>query len=222
LAELLDADTGLMELDLTETEVGDLGGLAIGMALERNTHLARLTMTGNGVGADGAAAVFASLARKGSKLRELELGENRGIGSGRPSDDVGGGGGEGNGLQGLTALRDALAVEDRQAWTLDSLDLRGCGLGDADAGLIAVGLAQNTRLRVLRLQHNQIGGRGAQQLASALVNRKNGLSTLDLEHNNISDVGAAAFGKALRCVFSAGPTRFVPRRVMLVHTCLFL
>ena len=191
IAELLDGNnTPLQELGLQDVGMGDMGGIALGMALEHNSRLTHLTLTNNNLGPDGAGELFAGIGGSQSAIVDLGLAENPAIGAG------------------ISMLQNVLAVPRRKrgyseeggqaiGGVLETLDLRACDLGDFGAKAVATGLAGNTRLRVLRLQHNRIGEEGALALSAALSVKGSGLAALDLENNMLGNKGAAAMGAAL-------------------------
>lgn len=170
---------------LGNSEIKDLGGIALGMALE-NSSIVRVSLGHNDIGPDGGAELFRALGAPGSRITALSLAGNPRL------------------VEGAAVLHQVLAnrkggVEVLSATTvLETLDLRGCGLGDAEAAALAAGISQNVGIKTVLLQHNAIKGQGAVVLAQALSNPHSTVESIDLERNPIGDGGAAAFGVALK------------------------
>ncbi|KAJ8611843.1 hypothetical protein CTAYLR_005776 [Chrysophaeum taylorii] len=92
---------------------------------------------------------------------------------------------------------------------LATLDVSGCGLGDAGASNLAAALSHGTqgvggRLLTLRVAHNGIGDAGGGAIAALLGGAADDFSSsppltaLDLSHNELGGRGARALGEALR------------------------
>ena len=101
-------------------------------------------------------------------------------------------------------MLEALSLSLRRNRSLTSLDLLGCGVGDAGAALLAGALrwhkSSNRTLRHLALwgRGNDIGPAGATALSEALVSNST-LTSLTLAGNaRLGDAGATALAGALR------------------------
>jgi len=81
--------------------------------------------------------------------------------------------------------------------TLTTLDLRGNGISDTGATLVADALRHNTTLTELRLYRNSISNAGASALAEAL-SFNNVLTELDLRGNRTGVAGAEALAEMLK------------------------
>ena len=90
----------------------------------------------------------------------------------------------------VTRLFQALA--DNKSTT--SLDMEGCGIGDAGCAALAALLDRNKRIQELDLQMNQISDEGAEALAAALP--ASGVRQLLLKCNDISEHGGRALIEA--------------------------
>eukprot|EP00435_Cladocopium_sp_Y103_P056823 s935_g19.t1 len=76
IAEALEDNVALKELDLSSNEVGDLGGQSMGLLLQKDPRLASLSLKSNHIGDAGAEALAQGL-EKNSWLEELDLSENQ-------------------------------------------------------------------------------------------------------------------------------------------------
>jgi Ran GTPase-activating protein (RanGAP) involved in mRNA processing and transport len=79
-----------------------------------------------------------------------------------------------------------------RAKTLEVLCLSGCGITETGAAELAKGLARNTSLRRLNLDHNRIKDKGLLELASVLPHRS--LTALSANNNGITDASLGAVG----------------------------
>ena len=177
---------------------GDAGAAAIAEALNTNTTLERLELSGNAVDAAGAAALAEALASSTS-LKALNLSDNY------------------VGAAGALSLASAL----RQNQSLVELRARANELGDEGVGAICEALAargdsmptaQRERegggasssggggggggIRVVDFGNNSLTSEGAGPLAKLLSNRT--LRELNLYMNELGDAGAGLLSKALK------------------------
>ncbi|KAL9965559.1 hypothetical protein ACROYT_G029373 [Oculina patagonica] len=150
------------------------GATALAEALQRNTSLTVLDLSGNNIGDHGATALAEALQRNTS-LTVLYLLMNK-IGD-----------------HGATGLAEAL----QRNTSLTVLDLSGNNIGDHGAAGLAEALQTNISLTELGLSDNNIGDHGATGLAEALQNNTS-LTVLNLSCSNIGDEGATALAGALR------------------------
>jgi PAS domain S-box-containing protein len=167
-AKLTEVDVSYSNLTLTELQ-------ALLQALEKNTYVTTLNVSGNPIGDTGAqllaapALAFTSLVANECKITDAKaLAENTRFTSLMlASNEISG--------VGLTPFADNK--------TLKRLSLAGNNLTDQDAEV----LANNTGLSSLILSHNNIGVKGAQGLAKNTT-----LETLDLSYNMVGSEGAVA------------------------------
>lgn len=116
------------------------------------------------------------------------------------------------GLQGITALFEALFESNR---TVTSLDLAGSSgnrnrIGSKGAQAISETLQQNRVLSRLSLRESGLGIAGIQQLSEGLHNTC--LTYLDLGYNNLAEEGCAILAHALK--FSDIETLLVPQNAI--------
>ena len=142
-AALCGRGSRLTSLSLPFTGAKDGACRALADALAAGAPLASLDLGGNLVTAGGAAALAAALADpSGCALRSLNLAANYRLGP-----------------EGALSLAAALPSSG-----LAELHLAGCAVGAGPVGRIAAAVARSS-LRLLDLSHNQIGDRGAWDLA---------------------------------------------------------
>ncbi|CAF3547885.1 unnamed protein product [Adineta steineri] len=174
LANVLQYNTTLTTLCLWNNKIGDIGAEHLADALKHNTTLTTLDFKENEIGNDGA-EYLADALRHNTTLNVLDLEYNQ-IG------DVG-----------VQHLADAL----QQNTVLASLNLTYNRLGHVGAEHLAVALRHNRTLTTLYLKNNEIEDAGTEHLADALQHNRT-LTTLDLEENEIGDAGAQHLADALR------------------------
>ena len=97
----------------------------------------------------------------------------------------------------LDALKLAIAL--RGNTNVTSIDLGGCHLTSEGAKCLFKTLRKNSTVRILRLDGNSIGNKGAKAAAEALLKGKLLLTRLDLSENGIKVDGATSLAGAL-CV----------------------
>jgi Ran GTPase-activating protein (RanGAP) involved in mRNA processing and transport len=144
----LETNTILQELDFSHdppVQRKDYGEAQLARALEKNTTLKRLIVSGNALGEAGAEH-FGSALEKNTTLQELDFSENY-------SGDAG-------------AAKFACALEINT--TLLTLNFGGNSVGDAGAEHFARALEKNTTLRKLKLNYSSIGNAGFFAFACAL------------------------------------------------------
>ena len=194
--------SSLTEVDLSYTEVGDVGAAVISVVLEKNSSLTDLDFSFNGVNSDGASSLSRALT-KNSSLTALNLGGNKFI------EDIGAYSlsqalkansfltsldleGDSIGDDGSSSLSEALTANS----SLTSLDLRDNSIADVGASSLSMALKANSSLTELSLGENSIGDAGASSLSEALT-ANSSLTSLDLRANSIGDAGASSLFKAL-------------------------
>jgi len=158
--------------ELTEARSG-----AFFTALAANKSLMTLELSGQVIGPDGARDLSVAI-EKHPCLTALGLNANA-------IQDVG-----------ALDLASALARMGPRS-PLRSLDLRGNKLAEPAARALADVLKAGVPLQQLLLYNNGICHRGAVALASALEQPGSTLTNLDLQANNIGDVGASALAHAV-------------------------
>ncbi|XP_068745832.1 NLR family CARD domain-containing protein 3-like [Montipora capricornis] len=173
LARALEVNSTLTYLNLSGNKIGDSGAAALAKAMEFNSTLTSLALFNCKIGDSGAVALAKAVERN-STLTQLDL-------SGNEIAD-----------SGAAAL--AKAVERNS--TLTQLHLSGNEIADSGAAALAKVVERNSTLTELHLSCNEIGDSGAAALAKA-VERNSTLTELHLSRNEIGDSGAAALAKAM-------------------------
>jgi ribonuclease inhibitor len=142
MSRCFSVNTTLTDLSFFYCQLGVVDAVSLAKALQVNTSVELLNLTGNAFGNAGATALAELLSRANSKLKELCFIES-GIGS-----------------AGAAALGRALLVNTN----LVTLNLGGnTEIGNAGAIALAPGLAKNTRLKSLFVGNCGIGGTGEWQ-----------------------------------------------------------
>ena len=171
LARQQDVDR-LVHLKLSECRLGGATeGKALMRLLETGTALTELDLSNNLFDGDSAAYIFRGLARN-STLKELVLDENNLY----TQNDAW-----------IGLFSSALHTES----ALVRLSMHGCALGDFLVSELANALFENNNVRVLQLGNNGISMSGAELLLQALSSNS-ALKVLDLSSNSLlaSDDGA--------------------------------
>lgn len=182
-AKLISLKSELRSLDLSDNPLGLASFEALSDALAKSATLRVLRLDRAGAGVGGALeALAAALSSDSCTLKGLSLRKNA--------------------IRGLGACVLAEALMENTC--LHSLELGNnniseAPLADGSAGAatrIGVALKENTTLRWLDLTHNDIGDKGATELASALEHNHT-LHKLVLSENlHITSAGCASFIKA--------------------------
>ena len=167
--------SSLTKVDLSYTEVLNVGAAVISVVLEKNSSLTDLDFSFNGVDSDGASSLSRALT-KNSSLTALNLGGNKFIA------DIG-----------AYSLSQALKANS----FLTSLRLQGDSIGDAGASSLSNALKANSSLTELSLSENSIGDAGASFLSEALT-ANSSLTSLNLRDNSIGNAGASSLSNALK------------------------
>ena len=204
------------ELDVQHNGFGDDGCSAL---VRRGLgNLERLSLGFNGIGAIGARALADALKKRhrddASEGGDMDLGDDaNNIAKRMRALDL-----KCNivGAEGAHALSDALdnvesldlsnnGVRDGAKWiakslknnsSMKELNLQANDMGDDDAWWLADALGANTSLKTLNLGSNAFGDAGASDLAADLRGNRS-LQTLDLTRNGIGRVGASELMDAL-------------------------
>jgi len=166
LADVLESNTTVTELNLCHNDIGDPGVASLACKLQSITTLKVLKLSSNGIG-DAGAADLARALKFNTRLTDLYFSSNC------------------IGEAGAKCVADALKSNK----TLTDLDLSFNEIGDAGAAALADGLKSNTTLIVLYLSANGISD-VARGLADGLKSNTT-LSKLNLSRNAIGDAGAA-------------------------------
>jgi Ran GTPase-activating protein (RanGAP) involved in mRNA processing and transport len=173
ISQELRHNSTLKELELRDSNIGNVGAAALAEALTHNSSLTEIDLNWNLIGDDGAAAMSEALKRNFA-LTVLDLSHSK------------------IGPAGATFLANSLKIN----LTLKTLKLNRCDVGDT--GLIALGetLKKNSALRELELSYSHIGDPGAVALAEGLKCNST-LHKVDLSYNNVGDVGARCVAEAI-------------------------
>ncbi|CAG9465230.1 unnamed protein product [Pedinophyceae sp. YPF-701] len=178
VATALEGNTTLRKLGLSGCGIHDGHAAAIGHMLERSQSLVHLRLGRSLLSWEGVREIAAGLQRN-TTMRTLRLNANLGLGA-----------------DGIKELTDALVAEE-SACQLQHLDLTLCNAEDEGAKHVAAYL-QHPRctLRTLNLHFNDITDAGAAAIASALESNAT-LESLMLCENHISIGGGRRLADAL-------------------------
>jgi hypothetical protein len=176
--------------------------------LTRNATLRSLDLTANGLGAAGAAVLFAALGTgrgQNRTLQTLSLADNHIdlLSTPLTGGGTGGGGGCGGASSSTVHQQEELCRQHLQLVaqnrSVESLDLSGNRLGDDGVVMIAplVGGAANGKLRSLRLAGAGLGPAGVTALMAALK-ANTALQVLGLTGNELGVEGAARVAEELK------------------------
>jgi hypothetical protein len=155
------------------TQIENEGVQLIASALETNSTLTSLSLSGNSISQEGAEALSQVLS-KNTTLETLNLAGNN------------------LGVEGARLLSSSLLVST----SLTSLNLSRNQLYNKGTRFLSDALHSNKTVKHLYLENNRIGDDGAEGLAEALQKNSN-LKTLDLGNNTIAKVGVRSLITAL-------------------------
>ena len=130
----------LRELDLFENELRDAGAIALAEGVRHATHMERLWLGRNGIGAEGGSAIAGAVGLPHLSLRFLSLRDNR------------------IGTAGCAAFARALCVAGP---VLDTLDLSANELDDSALGELVAMLRVSVSLTELNCTRNAVFGAAA-------------------------------------------------------------
>lgn len=173
ICSALESNTTLASLDLSGNSLRGEGPKAVARMLEANRTLVDLDLEDIDLRDEGAEDLATAAARN-SALRRLNVSRNTDLSA-----------------DGMLRMIDGLV-----AARLSSLDLRGIGLDDTGARRLADGLASSP-LRILNVGCNAIGDDGASALFDALCDNGT-LQTLVLENVRLAAKGCNAAADFLR------------------------
>ena len=173
LSQALSVNIKLTHLNLSGNKVGAPGAASLSGALFANTTLTDLNLSGNEIGAAGAASLSGPLLAN-KTLTDLNLSGNK------------------IGAPGVAFLSEALLANK----SLTDLNLSNNEIDASGAKRLSVALIDNTTLTHLNLDGNLVDALGAAYLSHALLaNTK--LTHLNLDGNLVQAFGATSLSKAL-------------------------
>ena len=174
ISVVLENNPSLTYLDLSTNAIHSDGAFCLSKALTANSTLSHLDLTRNWTGDAGASSLSTAL-RANSSLTHLNL-SNNAIGD-----------------AGASSLSTALKANS----SLTHLDLSNNWTGDAGASSLSTALTANSSLTHLNLSKNRIGDAGTSSLSTALT-ANSSLTNLNLRLNNINEAGASSLSQALK------------------------
>jgi Ran GTPase-activating protein (RanGAP) involved in mRNA processing and transport len=183
--EIIDRTTWKIDLEkakgcdyvlLDSLGLKDVGMMAVAGALEDMTDMRVLSLHGNAIGDEGAAALANIIARDRSTITELYLDVNK-------MTDIG-----------FAALGEALKTNSR----LKTLDLDHNPITDAGIAALMGDMHLNNVLESLDLVALRISDEGARAVGKYLARNSGGLTVIDMSTNDIGDEGARALAVGLQ------------------------
>ncbi|KAG8469075.1 hypothetical protein KFE25_007593 [Diacronema lutheri] len=163
------------QLDFTDAGLTDEMSSAIVVLVQVNDALEELHLSSNGLTDVTGVALAVALESNGS-VTQLSLDANE--------------------LTDATAI--ALGATLQRNGALSGIDLGANRIGDAGAAALAEGLRGNSTVRDLWLNNNALTMHSAKPLARALADPNCALEKLNLNYNQLGDLGADALAKALQ------------------------
>ncbi|KAL1261059.1 hypothetical protein QQF64_008886 [Cirrhinus molitorella] len=178
LASALNSNSHLKTLDLTGNKLGNTGTKLFSAILKNpNSNLETLCLHDCGLTDEGCAALALVLGSNLSKLRELDLSENK--------------------LGDLGVKLLSAGLEDPHC-KLEMLKLIDCGLTDKDCADLTLALSSHhSCLKELILAKNKFGDLGIKHICSKIQNLHSKLEALWLFDCDITDEGCEALASAL-------------------------
>ncbi|CAF3765315.1 unnamed protein product [Rotaria magnacalcarata] len=173
LADALQSDKAITELDLSSNEIGDIGAGCLARVLENSKTLLKLSLSNNRIGVKGIQYLIDAL-RTNETISRLDLVSNI-------TDDTD--------VQQIFNL-----LQNNE--TITELDLSYNEIGDVEAQYLAEVLRNNTTITVLDISKNEISDIGMQHFADMLQHNQT-LTTLDLCSNEIDDMAMKSLSDAL-------------------------
>jgi len=173
----------LKELNLSNTNVGPVGAVAMVEALKESAWLQKLDLSNNqSIGDQGALAIANALLKQKTATTAHQVNDNSNLSNEKA----------------VVASSFLQKLKDfRENPSLQELRLPPNSLGDFEAMVIADVLKVNTSLELLDLSSNNIAFIGAVKIGEALsVNT--GLRCLALSANKIGESGAMAIAEGLK------------------------
>ena len=205
LGRALSLNSSLEQLNISRTSIGDEGVAHIANALQKNTTIKLLDVTGCiGMSCKGAQSLGRALSVN-SSLEKLHISSCTSIGDEGVADiayalqtnttmkvvDVSNCGMSCKGAKSLARALDANS-------SLEELKLSDTSIGDEGVAHIADALQTNTTIKRLNVSNCGISCEGAKSLARALAANSSFLEELDISFNYIGDDGIAHIAIALQ------------------------
>lgn len=173
IAKIISMNPHIIYVDLSNNKLADVGIKGLCQALTNNNTLQTLILCNNKISARGAKSLQKVL-RNNCTLKRLRLTDNP------------------LGLGGAAAIK---VIIDNKRCAINYLDLGGCNFGDLGIEVIAKGLINNTSIKALYLNNNEIS-KGMKHLAHVLESN-NTIQRLELYGNPCYSGSIIHFAEAL-------------------------
>eukprot|EP00929_Paragymnodinium_shiwhaense_P109933 TRINITY_DN76554_c0_g1_i1.p1 TRINITY_DN76554_c0_g1~~TRINITY_DN76554_c0_g1_i1.p1 ORF type:complete len:619 (-),score=171.57 TRINITY_DN76554_c0_g1_i1:47-1903(-) len=207
IAEGIEVNETMLELDISDNQIGDIGMQAFAQSIVNGELLlTKLDLSMNNISKEGAVEFARCLSksreRQAPELQKVLFRDNHCGDEGakafasalKRNDNLEYLDLKNNDISAEGAIWLAEAIEKNDS--LEFLGLKCNNIGDYGVAAIAQGLKSNDCLEALDLMANGIGKHGALALSKALaVNRS--LETLDLMSNDVGEAGALALSSAI-------------------------
>ena len=201
IAEAIQVNTTLKNLDISGNNISDAGAAAISDSLTSNSSLAKLNISSNNITSEGAKKIAQAI-QVNTILKKLDISSNNisDAGVAAISDSLK----RNSSLAKLNMSRNNIISEGAKKiaqaiqvnTTLKKLDLSFNKITDDGTTFISNGLKYNNSLQKLNMFRNGITSQGAKMISEALqVNTTP--KQLDLSINKICDDGATAISNGL-------------------------
>ncbi|CAE7598878.1 NLRC3 [Symbiodinium sp. CCMP2456] len=178
LAEVLQSNCSVTEINLRHNKIGDVGVQALAEVFKVHCSIKKIDLSWNKVGLVGAQALAKAMemnpAIKSVELSKCEIGD-----LGEKTMKL---------AHAISAIKFSKGVE---------VDLSRAGLGDSDAEALAEVIKMSSSIESIDLGSNQIGDVGTQALAEAFKASRS-FHTMTLSKNRVGDVGAQAIIQAIQ------------------------
>ena len=202
IAEAIQVNTTLQNLDISSNNISDAGTAAISDNLKRNNSLVKLNMSRNKITGERVKMIVEAL-QVNTTLKQLNLSINKITDDG--ATFISEGLKYNNSLQELNMSRNNITSEGAKMiakalqvnTTLKQLDLSINNIYDDGATAISNVLTSNISLQVLNISHNSITNRGIKKIAEAIQIHST-LQNINISKNHISIEGLLYFMQAVK------------------------
>lgn len=167
-------NTKLLEVDLTDNWMGDVGGIAIANMLKENCYISTLNLSENHLGLNAIEALCKTLQEYNTTVQHLNLSKNN--------------------LDEKSAVPISNLLVSTQK--LESLNLSNNNFDATSGESLGFGISENTSLKYIDLSWNHFRNKGAVNIVKG-IGSNIFLKKVDLSMNGLAEEGAKALKDAL-------------------------